>query len=218
MIVSLVRPEVLPRTLLQTLLAIPPMPPPPPPPPTTSTEVSRVYRPVPRPFDSARLLEPAAVPDKIAILTDVELPPAPNGVPGGMPYGVPGGIGTSTNPVFNDLLAPPAPQPPVAKAAPPAVVPRLKIGGNVLQGKLVYGPKPVYPPLALRARIEGTVQFTAVVGRDGTVQSLTLVSGHPLLAQAALEAVRQWRYAPTLLNGEPVEVISPIVVEFSLNR
>jgi protein TonB len=62
------------------------------------------------------------------------------------------------------------------------------------------------------------VQLTAVIGRDGTVLSLSVVSGHPMLVQAALQAVRQWRYAPTLLNGDPVEVISPIVVSFSLNR
>jgi protein TonB len=68
------------------------------------------------------------------------------------------------------------------------------------------------------ARISGSVRFTAIIARDGTIQNLTLVSGHPLLVQAATEAGRQWRYRPTLLNGDPVEVIAPIEVIFTLNQ
>ncbi len=82
---------------------------------------------------------------------------------------------------------------------------------------LIYQPKPVYPPLAKQARIQGTVKFTAIIGRDGTIQNLTLISGHPLLVQAATEAVKQWRYKPTLLNGEPVEVVTQIDVNFTLS-
>ncbi len=94
---------------------------------------------------------------------------------------------------------------------------RITVGGNVQQAMLVYQPKPVYPPLAKQARIQGTVKFTAIIGRDGTIQNLTLVSGHPLLVQAATEAVKQWRYKPTLLNGEPVEVVTQIDVNFTLS-
>lgn len=217
LVVPLMRPEMLPKTLLRTMLALPPAPPPPPPAPAAIQAAHR-QRTMPRPFDSAKLFEPGKVPDKVAILTDAELPVVENGVPGGVPNGVPGGTGTAMSPIFNDIIAPPAPQPSIAKAEPPAVPPRVRMGGNVLHGKLIYGPKPPYPPLALRSRIEGQVQFSAVIARDGTVQSLTVVSGHPLFIQAALEAVRHWRYAPTLLNGEPVEVISSIIVEFTLNR
>lgn len=217
LVVPLLRPELLPRTLLQTMLAVPPMPPPPPPPPAAS-QAAHLQRAALRRFDSVKLFEPKTVPDKVAILADADLPVATSGVPGGIEGGVPGGTGAIADSLFNNLVAKSGTPPPVAKAEPPAVIPRLHVGGNVQAGKLISGPKPVYPALALRARIEGTVQLTAVIGRDGTVLSLTVVSGHPLFIQASLEAVRQWRYAPTLLNGDPVEVISPIVVTFSLNR
>ena len=75
---------------------------------------------------------------------------------------------------------------------------------------------PVYPPLARQARISGTVRLEAVIAFNGAVQSLRVASGHPLLAQAALDAVRQWVYQPTLLNGEPVEVLTQIDVNFKL--
>jgi protein TonB len=215
--VPLVRPEMLPKTLLQTMLALPPTPPPAPPAPA-ATQLAHVQRPVPRPFDSKHLFEPREVPDKVAMLNDADLSEAIDGVPGGVPNGVPGGTGTAMSPVFTDLLAPPAPAPPAAKPAAPAAVPRVRLGGQILQGKLIYAPKPSYPVLALRARVEGQVQLAAVIARDGAVLNLTVVSGHPLLVQAALDAVRHWRYAPTLLNGDPVEVISTIVVNFTLNH
>jgi len=88
----------------------------------------------------------------------------------------------------------------------------------VQSARLIFQPKPVYPPLAKQARISGSVQFTAIIGRDGTIQNLTIVSGHPLLRQAAMDAVRQWRYQPTLLNGEPVEVVTQIDVNFTLSQ
>jgi protein TonB len=75
---------------------------------------------------------------------------------------------------------------------------------------------PAYPPLARQARIQGTVKLEGVIGKDGTVQELKVVSGHPLLIQAALDAVRNWRYRPTMLNGQPVEVITTIDVNFTL--
>jgi len=92
------------------------------------------------------------------------------------------------------------------------------VGGNVQAAKLVKQPKPLYPPLAKQARIQGTVRFTAIIGRDGSIQNLTLVSGHPLLIPSAQEAVRQWVYQPTLLNGEPVEVVTQIDVNFTLSQ
>ncbi len=78
--------------------------------------------------------------------------------------------------------------------------------------------QPVYPPLARQTRISGTVRLHAIIGKDGTIQSLEVMSGHPLLQQAALDAVRQWRYQPTLLNGDPVDVDTTIDVIFSLNQ
>jgi protein TonB len=91
------------------------------------------------------------------------------------------------------------------------------VGGNVQAARLVNQPRPVYPPLARQARIQGTVRFNAIIGKDGRIENLTLVSGHPLLVPAATEAVKQWVYKPTLLNGEPVEVVTQIDVNFTLS-
>jgi TonB family protein len=92
---------------------------------------------------------------------------------------------------------------------------RIRVGGNVQQTKLIIQPHPVYPPLAKQARISGTVTFNAIIGTDGHIVSLTVVKGHPLLIQAAMDAVKNWVYSPTLLNGEPVEVATTIDVVFT---
>lgn len=105
------------------------------------------------------------------------------------------------------------------KGASPAasVAPRrIRVGGNVQQVMLLFKPEPVYPEAARAARIQGTVRFAAVIGEDGTVKNLTLLGGHPLLAQAAMEAVQRYRYRPTLLNGAPAEVETEIHVPFVL--
>ncbi len=94
---------------------------------------------------------------------------------------------------------------------------RITIGGNVQQTKLISQPKPVYPPLAKQARISGVVHLAAVIGKDGSVINLAVISGHPLLVPSALEAVRQWVYHTTLLNGEPVEVMTQIDVNYTLS-
>jgi protein TonB len=114
--------------------------------------------------------------------------------------------------------AAPPPPPPVKEAPKPVTPKQIRVGGNVQSAKLVRQPKPVYPPLARQARIQGVVRFTAIIGKDGTIQNLQLISGHPLLVQSAQEAVRQWVYQPTLLNNEPVEVITQIDVNFTLTQ
>lgn len=91
---------------------------------------------------------------------------------------------------------------------------RIRIGANVLKTKLLYAPEAAYPDLARNSDIKGSVRFDAVVAADGTISGLTLRSGHPLLVQAAMDAVKQWRFQPTLLNGKPVEVATEIVVSF----
>jgi protein TonB len=95
---------------------------------------------------------------------------------------------------------------------------RVAIGGNVLEAKLVKRIVPMYPPLARQARISGTVRLEGIISRDGRVVNLQVHSGHPLLIAAAVEAVRQWVYRPTLLNGQAVEVIAPIEVHFTLSQ
>ena len=119
--------------------------------------------------------------------------------------GVLGGIISSS--------APPPPPPP--KAVTPK---RIRLGGQVEQAKLMFQPKPEYPPLAKMARIQGTVKLEALISKDGTIQELKVISGHPLLVKAAVSAVQQWRYRPTLLSGEPVEVQTEIDVIFTLSE
>jgi TonB family protein len=102
-------------------------------------------------------------------------------------------------------------------APPPDGVKRITIGGNVQQAKLIRQPAPAYPPLAKQARISGVVHLQVIIATDGTVKDIALISGHPLLAQAAMDAVKQWQYQQTLLNGQPVEVQSQVDVNFTLS-
>jgi TonB family protein len=104
-----------------------------------------------------------------------------------------------------------APAPP-----PPSGVQRIRVGATVQQSNRLRYVDPVYPPLARQARIQGVVRFNVIIGRDGYVSNITLVNGHPLLVPAAQEAVKQWVYRPTLLNGDPVEVSTFIDVNFML--
>jgi protein TonB len=180
--------------------------------------VVKVQRVIPKQFDGSRLMAPKSVPKDIAVIREEEIPQTNTGVVGGVPGGVPGGGGGVIGGIIGAAAAPPPP-PPAVKEAPKAVAPkRITVGGNVQQAMLISQPRPVYPPLAKQARIQGTVRFTAIIGKDGTIQNLTLISGHPLLVQSATEAVKQWRYKPTLLNGEPVEVVTQIDVNFTLNQ
>lgn len=219
-LIPLIYTDVLPKAQLTSFLVAPPPPPPPPPPPAATPPV-KVVKVAPRQFDAGRLMAPKQIPKEIAMIKEEELPPAAaagvvGGVPGGVPGGAPGGvIGGIIGAVPS---AAPPPPPPVKEAPKPATPKQIRVGGNVQAAKLINQPKPVYPPLAKQARIQGTVRFNAVIGRDGSIQNLTLVSGHPLLVPAATEAVRQWRYQPTLLNGEPVEVVTQIDVNFTLTQ
>ncbi len=94
----------------------------------------------------------------------------------------------------------------------------IRVGGNIQTANLIKKVAPVYPSLAKAARIQGTVRFTATIGKNGAIQNLQLISGPGMLVQAATDAVKQWVYRPMLLNGEPVEVITQLEVVFSLNQ
>ncbi|SPF49822.1 Tetratricopeptide TPR_2 repeat protein (modular protein) [Candidatus Sulfopaludibacter sp. SbA4] len=111
---------------------------------------------------------------------------------------------------------PPPPPPPPSGNAGGETPQRIRIGGPVQQAKLISQSPPVYPPLAREANVQGTVQLQVIIAKDGTVAHIEVVSGHPLLVPAALEAVRQWRYQTTLLNGDPVEVATTVSVNFTL--
>lgn len=120
--------------------------------------------------------------------------------------------GTTT---FEGSHGPPPPPPP-----PPSQNPqqpqKIRVGANVQASNLIRSAPPVYPPLAVQARVQGTVRFTVTIGRDGNIDNLQLVSGHPLLVNSAQEAVKQYQYKPTLLNGQPVEVVTQVDVNFTL--
>ena len=94
---------------------------------------------------------------------------------------------------------------------------QVMVGGRVKMAQLIHRVEPRYPPLARQMRVSGVVELIGIIATDGRIRELKLLGGNPLLAPAALEAVRQWIYEPTLLNGEPVELIATISVIFRLN-
>jgi periplasmic protein TonB len=218
LLIPLIYTEALPKTSLTSFLTAPPPPPPPPPPPAQAPP--KVVKVVVKQFDGTKLLAPKVIPKQIAMIQEDEPPPsAMGGVVGGVPGGVPGG---APGGVIGGLLSgaappPPPPPPPKKEEVKPKNPERIRVGGNVSAANLIRKITPVYPPLAKQARVQGTVRFSAIIGKDGTIQNLQLVSGHPLLVPSATEAVKQWVYKPTLLNGEPVEVITQIDVNFTLS-
>ena len=212
-LIPLIYTEVLPKTTLTSFLTAPPPPPPPPP------VAPKVVHVAPRQFDAGRLIAPKEIPKDVAMIKEDELPPPSSAgtVIGGVPGGVPGaGSGVLGGIIGNVSAAPPPP--PAVKEVKPTTPQRIRVGGNVQAANLIKRVVPAYPPLAKQARISGTVRFTAIIGKDGTIQNLQLISGHPLLVPAATAAVKQWLYKPTLLNGEPVEVITQIEVNFTLSQ
>ncbi|HEV2444959.1 MAG TPA: TonB family protein [Candidatus Sulfopaludibacter sp.] len=130
------------------------------------------------------------------------------------------GIGTSDNGLQLMITAPGSRAVITNSSAPSFTAPpgTIRVGGNMQQAKLVSQGRPVYPPLAKQARIQGTVTLNALIGPDGHIQNLAVVHGHPLLVQAALDAVKDWVYEPTLLNGQPVAVVTTIDVNFTLSE
>jgi protein TonB len=153
---------------------------------------------------------------------------APRQIPHGIdrtPDPTPAGIGESTPVIDGAIYGSSGPQNPVLEsmlrnAVPPPVhhptAPVIRTS-RLQENLLIRQVKPVYPPLAKQAHIQGPVVMQAVIGRDGSIQQLRVASGHPLLTRAAVDAVQQWRYRPYLLNGEAVEVETQITVNFVLN-
>jgi protein TonB len=210
-LIPLIYTEALPKQQLMGYLVAPPPPPPPPPPPAAAVQVVRAAKPVTE-IDNGQLKAPTAIPKKIAMIREDETPASSGGVVGGVVGGVPGG---QTGGVLGGVLGAIAQAVPMAvpKAATPQ---RVKVSGGVTQGMLVRKVNPNYPPLAKQARIQGTVILQAIIGKDGAIENLHAVSGHPMLIQSAIDAVRQWRYKPYFLNGEPVEVDTTVTVNFTL--
>lgn len=208
-LIPLIYTEALPKQLLTTFLVAPAPPPPPPPP---AAVVTRVIKPVARLIHNGQMMAPTVIPKKVEMIKEEELPPDVGNV--GYTGGVVGGIGGGTaGGVLGGIIGGVGSNlPPPPKAAPS----RIRVGGNVQAASLVHQMMPVYPPIAKTAHISGTVVLHAIIGKDGTVQNLEYISGPPLLMKSAMDAVRQWRYKPTMLNGDPVEVDTTISVVFSL--
>ncbi len=204
-LIPLIYTEALPKGFMNTFL-VAPAPPPPPPPPAAPVKVVHV---APRIIPLNKMVAPTMIPKKVEVVHDTAAPDM-GGVPGGI--GVPGGTGLPGG-VLGGIIGSSAPPPPPA----PVVPTRVRIGGNVEAGKLLEQTTPVYPPIAKAAHIQGTVVLHAIIGKDGTIQQLQYISGPAMLTQAAMSAVREWRYRPYLLNGQPVEVDTTISFTFTLD-
>jgi periplasmic protein TonB len=215
-LIPLLYTQKLPQEQLMVYLVAPPPPPPPPPPPAAAPAARVVVKPVPKVIDTSRLKAPTEIPKKIVIVKDETPPPSAGGVVGGVVGGVPGGqMGGVVGGVLGGIVtAAPVALPKVA--APPPPPQRIKVSAGVTAGLLIRKVQPVYPLIAKEARISGSVVLQAIIGKDGSIQHLRAVSGHPMLIQSAIAAVSQWKYKPYLLNGEPVEVETQVTVNYTL--
>jgi protein TonB len=204
-LIPLIYTEALPKGMLTTFI-VPPPPPPPPPPPA----IQRIVKPVVHIIKNGQMMAPTVIPKKIEMIKEDPTPPdvgVSNGVVGGVAGGSAGGV-------LGGIIGgvgggPPPPPPPKAKGP-------IRVGGNVQQANLLRQVTPIYPPIAKTAHISGTVVLHAIISKDGTIEQLEYISGPPLLMKNAMDAVRQWRYRPTMLNGEPVEVDTTVSVVFTL--
>jgi len=205
---SLLYTQGLPQQLIVGVLSCPSLP--------VEKAVTQAVREPPRTVrekteldDDKVLREPSRLPLKTQMVHDEPSlggPPSLDGLVGG------GTSGLVPNAVITEIARSVPP-----RLVKPAAPQKLRVSSGVAAGMLIYQLKPTYPRLAAQARIQGTVVLQAVIAKDGAVRDLHLISGHPMLVPAAIEAVRQWRYRPYLLNNEPVEVDTLINVNFTLS-
>jgi periplasmic protein TonB len=200
----LLHPEALPTQMMATLMVAPSPPPSPPPP----IRISKVQ--IKSEMLNAQLQAPSRIPKEIRAVNESAIPPSMEGVNGMEDLGknTPGGLsaiigatGTSSAPIVN----PPAPR-------------KMSVSSGVMDGYLLDKTVPQYPAIAKAARIQGTVVLQATISKTGLIQNLRVISGPPMLQQAAIDAVRSWRYKPYLLNRDPVEVETTINVVFNLGQ
>jgi protein TonB len=158
-----------------------------------------------RPFTA-----PSRIPTAVAEVHDLDSAPV---IAGSYTHGLAASTGVVGG--FGDDIRVAPPLPPMVTTT---VKQTIRQGGDVMEARIINRVIPVYPALAKQMRLSGEVQLLGVIAQDGTVQKLQVISGHPLLVQSALDAVRKWVYRPTLLNGVPVEVVAPITVRFSLRE
>jgi protein TonB len=178
-----------------------PPPPPPPPPPAGARRIAKTPA-APTPPPEARFVAPVDVPDELKPEPGLDLG-AEGGIPGGVEGGVPGGV---LGGIVGGLPA----------VAPPAPVNVVRVGGQIKTPKLVHSVPPVYPELGVKARLSAVLILEAQVDTGGRVKTVSVLRGAPLFDEAAVEAVKQWRYQPLLLNGVPTEFILTVTVKFNL--
>jgi len=201
-LIPLIYTEALPKGFMSTFL-VAPAPPPPPPPPAAQVKV--VHAP-PRIIPLNKMVAPTVIPKKVEVVHDAA--PDMSGVTGGI--GVPGGTGVPGG-ILGGIIGGSAPPPPPKPASNAPV----RIGGNVEEGRLVERVDPIYPAIAKVTHMQGTVTLHAIISKDGTVEQLTYVTGPAMLMNACMSAVRQWRYKPYILDGQPWEVDTEISCVFS---
>ena len=203
------------KAFATTLLVAPP--PPPPPPPAAAAAIVKAHTPKRVFMTGGKLVAPTMIPRQIAEIKEAPLAPdSLGGVVGGVPGGVPGGqmggvLGGVIGGVLNTAAKPVAP-PPTGKGAP------LRVGGRVRPPKAIVQTHPEYPVLARQAHIQGQVQIDAVLDEQGNVIDMKVVSGPPLLYQAALDALKKWKYEPTYLNDQPIAVEMMVTITFQLGQ
>jgi len=199
-LVPLLHPQALPKSEMTAMLVAPPPPASPPPPPVPQVQQVRS---VPM---LSEFIAPRIIPAQIHTGRDTSQPPAPGS---NMQD-----AGAGLSPALGDLFGSPSGEGRAVVQAPPPQ--KVRVSQGVMAGNIVSSPKPAYPAIAQQARIQGTVILSATISKTGSIENLTVVSGPALLAPAAIEAVRQWRYRPYLLNGMPVEVQTQVNVTFTL--
>lgn len=199
-----------------TMLAPPPPPAAAPPPPPAQTVVVKNV-PTVTTFTPPKT-PPKEIPDPLKVKSQPVVQVSrgvPGGVPGGAVGGVPGGVAGGRG----DDAPPPPPPPPAPKpepTPPPAPPKKITVSGGVLQGSALKRVQPPYPPIAKAARAAGAVQVQVTISEDGRVISADVISGHPLLRDAAVQAARQWVFKPTELSGVPVKVQGVLTFNFNL--
>ena len=205
-LIPLLYPEALPKSSMTAMLTAPPPPPPPPPPPAQIVKPIKMVSEI-----DAGLHAPTKIPKKIEMVKEEAAPPPQvagvagmsgmtGGSAGGVLGGVLGGMGAAPTPVVKAVEKPKGPA---------------RISGGVMAGSIITKTQPVYPPIAKAAHVSGTVTLHAIISKTGAIENLTVISGPQMLVSAAMDAVKQWKYKPYLLNGEPTEVDTTVQVNFS---
>ncbi|HET8922935.1 MAG TPA: energy transducer TonB [Candidatus Acidoferrum sp.] len=203
------------KEFTRTLLVAPP--PPPPPPPAPAAGIIKAQAPKRVFMTGGKLVAPTVIPRQIAEIKEAPLEPdSLGGVAGGVPGGVPGGqmggvLGGVIGGVLNTAAKPIAP--PTGKPSAP-----VRVGGRVRPPKVIVQTHPNYPPLARQARVQGQVLVDAILDEQGNVVDMKVVSGPPLLYQAALDALKTWKYEPTYLNDQPIAVEMIVTITFQLGQ